>query len=192
MWHYVSQYFVFQRFNLKKWIVKTAFRIIMRKIRADAYNFIIPHYKNSSVWLKTSEFLTRTAQWVVWQRRKKSSPCRKRIRSVNTVDTKVSHWTPSWESNRHPRALYTRTSLTLAYFIALGPTTLFTNLVSHRFSNAATRLRVHVRSCGICGGQSSTGAGFLRVFRFTLPIYIPPSAPPSSSSSIIRHPVMVQ
>jgi hypothetical protein len=41
-----------------------------------------------------------------------------------------------------------------------------------------------VRSCGICGGQSGTGAGFLAVLRFPLPILIPPSAP--HSSSIIR------
>jgi hypothetical protein len=33
------------------------------------------------------------------------------------------------------------------------------------------------RSCGICGAQSGTGAGFLRVFRFPLPILIPPTAP---------------
>jgi hypothetical protein len=32
-------------------------------------------------------------------------------------------------------------------------------------------------SCGICGGQSGTGAGFLRVLRFPLPILIPPTAP---------------
>jgi hypothetical protein len=36
---------------------------------------------------------------------------------------------------------------------------------------------------GICGGQNGTGAGFLRVFQFLLPILIPPNA---SYSSIIR------
>jgi hypothetical protein len=40
------------------------------------------------------------------------------------------------------------------------------------------------RLCGICGGQSGTGAGFLRVLRFLLSIVIPPTA--SHSSSIIR------
>jgi hypothetical protein len=40
------------------------------------------------------------------------------------------------------------------------------------------------RSCGICGGQSSIGAGSLRVLRCPLPILIPPTAP--HSSSIIR------
>jgi hypothetical protein len=39
-------------------------------------------------------------------------------------------------------------------------------------------------SCGICGGQSGAGAGFLRVLRFPLPIFIPPIALQSSSSII--------
>jgi hypothetical protein len=39
------------------------------------------------------------------------------------------------------------------------------------------------RSCGICGGQSGTVAGFLRALRFPLPILIPPTA--SHSSSVI-------
>jgi hypothetical protein len=37
--------------------------------------------------------------------------------------------------------------------------------------------RVHVRAaCGVCGRQSGTGAGFLRVLQFPLPI-IPPISP---------------
>jgi hypothetical protein len=40
---------------------------------------------------------------------------------------------------------------------------------------AAARVRVRA-ACGICGGQSGTGAGFLRVLRLPLPI-IPPIAP---------------
>jgi hypothetical protein len=46
-----------------------------------------------------------------------------------------------------------------------------------------------VKSCDICGEQSGAGAGFLRVLRFPLPIFIPPIAP-QSPSSIINRPVM--
>jgi hypothetical protein len=52
------------------------------------------------------------------------------------------------------------------------------------FPTAATRVRAQVRSCGICGGQSGTGAGLLQVLRFPLSIIIPPTAP--HTSSIIR------
>jgi hypothetical protein len=40
---------------------------------------------------------------------------------------------------------------------------------------AAARVRVRA-ACGVCGGQRGTGAGFLRVLRFPLPI-IPPISP---------------
>jgi hypothetical protein len=46
-------------------------------------------------------------------------------------------------------------------------------VVSRWLPTAAARIRSQVRSCGICGGQIGTGAGFLRV----LPILIPPTAP---------------
>jgi hypothetical protein len=36
-----------------------------------------------------------------------------------------------------------------------------------------------VWSSGICGGQSGTGAGFVRVLRFPLPIFIPSNSPSS-------------
>jgi hypothetical protein len=40
--------------------------------------------------------------------------------------------------------------------------------------------RVHVRAaCGVCDGQSGTGAVFLRVLRFPLLIIIPPNSPSS-------------
>jgi hypothetical protein len=57
--------------------------------------------------------------------------------------------------------------------------------VSRRLPTASARVRAQVRSCGIFGGQSCTGAGFLLVLRFPLPIFIPQTVP-DSSSSIIR------
>jgi hypothetical protein len=49
--------------------------------------------------------------------------------------------------------------------------------VSRWLHNAAARVRVR-EACGVCGGQSGIGAGFLRVLRFSLPI-IPPISPSS-------------
>jgi hypothetical protein len=44
--------------------------------------------------------------------------------------------------------------------------------VSRWLPTAAARVRIRA-ACGVCGGQSGTGAGLLRVLRFPLPI-IPP------------------
>jgi hypothetical protein len=52
--------------------------------------------------------------------------------------------------------------------------------VSRWLPTAACRIRARLWSCRICGGQSGAGAGFLRVLRFPLPIFIPPTAPQSS------------
>jgi hypothetical protein len=56
--------------------------------------------------------------------------------------------------------------------------------VSRWLPTAATPVRARVWSYGNCGGQSSAGAGFLRVLLFALPIFIPPIAPQSLSSNI--------
>jgi hypothetical protein len=49
--------------------------------------------------------------------------------------------------------------------------------VSRWLPTAAARVRSRVWSSGVCGGKSGAGAGFLRVLRFHLPIFIPPIAP---------------
>jgi hypothetical protein len=53
--------------------------------------------------------------------------------------------------------------------------------VSRLLPTAAARVQTRVWSCGICGGQSGAGTGFLRVLRFPLPIFIPPISPQSPS-----------
>jgi hypothetical protein len=52
--------------------------------------------------------------------------------------------------------------------------------VSRHLPTPAARVRSQVRSCGIDGGQSGTGASFLRVLRFAYPVVIPPNSPYSS------------
>jgi hypothetical protein len=49
--------------------------------------------------------------------------------------------------------------------------------VSRWLPTAAALLRVRA-ACGVCGGHSGSGAGFLRVLRIPLPI-IPPMSPSS-------------
>jgi hypothetical protein len=53
--------------------------------------------------------------------------------------------------------------------------------VSRWLPTAAASIRARVKLCGICCVQSGTGAGFLQVLRFPLPILIPPIAPQSLS-----------
>jgi hypothetical protein len=52
--------------------------------------------------------------------------------------------------------------------------------VSRRLPNVAARVLSQVRSRGIYGGRSGTGASLLRVLRFPTPIFISPNAPYSS------------
>jgi hypothetical protein len=53
--------------------------------------------------------------------------------------------------------------------------------VSRWLPTAAARVQTRIWSRGICGGHSGGGAGFLRVLRFPLPIFIPPISPQSPS-----------
>jgi hypothetical protein len=56
--------------------------------------------------------------------------------------------------------------------------------VSRWLPTAAARVRSRIWSREICGGQSGSGARFLRVLRSPPPIFIPPIAPQSPSSII--------
>jgi hypothetical protein len=67
--------------------------------------------------------------------------------------------------------------------IARGGGRATTQAISCRLLIASARVRAQFRSCGICGGQSGTGAGFSQYFPFPLSILIPSTAP---HSSIIR------
>jgi hypothetical protein len=55
-------------------------------------------------------------------------------------------------------------------------------VVGRRPLTAETRVRARVGSCGICGGQSGTGTGFLEVLRFTLVSLFHRGSPYSLSS----------
>jgi hypothetical protein len=76
---------------------------------------------------------------------------------------------------------YVHVETFLATAVSLGLDRAIAHAVSRRLPTAAARVRAQVRSCAICGGQSGTGARFLRVLRFPLAILIPPTAPHSSS-----------
>jgi hypothetical protein len=52
--------------------------------------------------------------------------------------------------------------------------------ISHWLPTAIVRVQGRVMLCRICDRQSGSGAGFLQVLRFPLPV-IPPTAPHSSS-----------
>jgi hypothetical protein len=75
------------------------------------------------------------------------------------------------------------TQLSLALKLEIGRAV--AHAVIHRLPTAAARVPARVRPCGICGGQSVTGACLLRVVGFPL-LSIPPIASHSTSSIIIR------
>jgi hypothetical protein len=49
--------------------------------------------------------------------------------------------------------------------------------VSRRLPTEAVRVQSRFKSCGICSGQSGTGAGFLHVLRIPLPIVYSTNCP---------------
>jgi hypothetical protein len=57
--------------------------------------------------------------------------------------------------------------------------------VRRRLPTTGARVPVRSKLCGSCGGQCGTKEVSLRVFRFPLPILIPPAVPSSSPSIIL-------
>jgi hypothetical protein len=76
--------------------------------------------------------------------------------------------------------LFHRAELTCSGKVRV-PSRTIAQAVSRWPPTAATRVRAQDTSSRICGGENGTGAGFLRVLGFTLPILIPPTATHSSS-----------
>jgi hypothetical protein len=54
-------------------------------------------------------------------------------------------------------------------------------VVSLWLPTVVAQVLAQVMSCGVCDGQSGTGAGFFQVLRFPLPILNPLTAPHLSS-----------
>jgi hypothetical protein len=71
---------------------------------------------------------------------------------------------------------YTRRNKIYSFYMLIF-TFVIAQAVSRWLPTVAARVRVRA-ACGVCGGQSGIGAGFLRVLRFPLPI-IPPISPSS-------------
>jgi hypothetical protein len=53
--------------------------------------------------------------------------------------------------------------------------------VSRWLPTAAARVPARVWSSGICGEKSGAGAGFPRILRLTLPVFLTPNSPSSQS-----------
>jgi hypothetical protein len=65
--------------------------------------------------------------------------------------------------------------------LRLGEGRAIAQAVSRWLPTAAVRGSSPGLVSGICGRESGAGAGFLRVLRFPLPIFIPPNSPLSQS-----------
>jgi hypothetical protein len=106
---------------------------------------------------------------------------------VNPVVTQV-HIQPEWYF-LFAYAILRSIPNKLGGVIALAISAAILFIISVYKSNFRGRLgwlvhvRAQMRSCGTCGGQSRTGAGFLRVFWFPLPMILPTA--PHASSPII-------
>jgi hypothetical protein len=97
-------------------------------------------------------------------------------------------WRPVFPfANLSPIVKYSSTSTFVALLLEFGR--VIAQAVSRWLPTAAARVRFQVRSYGICGGQSGTGAGFLRALRFPLPI---PHSTDCSIIIIIDHTGLVQ
>jgi hypothetical protein len=116
----------------------------------------------------------------------------RKITELKSVPTKVN----SSISNTNHRS-YTIKANEVTYFHGLETSTNFdganfflhggaiAQTVSRWLPTAAAKVQTRAQSCRICGWQSGAGAGFLRVLRFPLQIFIP-SISPQSPSLIVR------
>jgi hypothetical protein len=88
------------------------------------------------------------------------------IREDNNLQNTCCHYTCS----HHPHCPH------ICSFISVKGRAV-AQAVSHWLPIAAAQVRA-LAACGVCGGQSGTGAGFLRLLWFPLPT-IPPMSPSS-------------
>jgi hypothetical protein len=118
--------------------------------------FTWPHVCFKYWWLQTQRSTIRPwMKRLLWSQSLQSTVAR----SIDRTDILFAH----------------RVALTFAQGIAIA------QAVSRLLLMAASRVQTQVMSCGIYGGQSDTGAGFLSVLRFPLPIFIPSTVPHSSN-----------
>jgi hypothetical protein len=90
------------------------------------------------------------------------------------------HLTGTFGGTNHKLNNQDHDELFTCNYLLLGDTSWrelpITQLVSRQLPTVVAQLRSWVRSSGICGGQSGTGANFLQVLQFPLPILILPTA----------------